>query len=380
MTKEKMSDSQLLESQEKYSKSIELKNLLELHKGERHIIAIQNFPDPDAISASVAHQMISARFDIQADIVYEGLISHQENLALVRLLEIDLIRYHEKMDLSVYKHSIFIDNQGTTSTLTPRLKNIGVKPLVIVDHHEKQGVIEAVFTDIRKINATATIYAEYIKEGLLTLDKSNSQHVKLATALMHGLRSETAGLIRAKEKDFLAAAFLSSYVEQPLLSEILNVKRSRRVIDVIKVALENRIVRDNFSIAGVGFLRYEDRDAIPQTADFLLSEENIHTAVVYGIVGKDGEREVIVGSLRTSKVTLNPDTFLKNAFGKDWQGNFYGGGKYEAGGFEIPIGFLSGSFDEEFMKMKWKVYDSQVKRCIFDEIGVEETDQPSLDE
>jgi nanoRNase/pAp phosphatase (c-di-AMP/oligoRNAs hydrolase) len=380
MAKEKMFESQLVEPLEINSKSAELRALLELHRGEKHIIAIQNFPDPDAISGAIAHQMISSEFGIQVDIVYEGLISHQENLALVRLLDIDLVRYHGKMDLSVYKYSIFIDNQGTTTSLTPRLKEAGVKPLAIVDHHEKQGIIEAIFTDIRKITATATIYAEYIKDGLLTLDKSNSQHVKLATALMHGLRSETAGLVRAKEKDFLAAAFLSSYVDQSLLFEILSVKRSRRVIDVIKLALEHRIVCHNFSIAGIGFLRYEDRDAIPQTADFLLSEENIHTAVVYGIVGKEGEREVIIGSLRTSKVTLNPDTFLKNAFGKDWQGNYYGGGKYEAGGFEIPIGFLSGSFDEEFMKMKWKVYDSQVKRRIFEEIGVEKIEQPSLDE
>lgn len=380
MAKEKMSESQFVELPEILSKSSELKALLEIHRGEKHIIAIQNFPDPDAISAAVAHQMICAEFGITADIAYEGLISHQENLALVRLLDIDLIRYHEHMDLSIYKYSVFIDNQGTTTTLMPRLKDAGVKPLIIVDHHEKQGVIEAIFTDIRRINATATIYSEYIKEGLLSLDKSNAQHVRLATALMHGLRSETAGLIRAKEKDYLAAAFLSPYVDQSLLSEILSVKRSRQVIDVIRLALENRIVRHNFSIAGIGFLRYEDRDAIPQTADFLLSEENIHTAVVYGIVGKEGEREVIIGSLRTSKVTLNPDTFLKNAFGKDWQGNYYGGGKYEAGGFEIPIGFLSGSFDEEFMKMKWKVYDTQVKRRIFEEIGVEKIDQPALDE
>ncbi|MBI4853905.1 MAG: bifunctional oligoribonuclease/PAP phosphatase NrnA [Acidobacteria bacterium] len=377
MAKEKLFETQQVEPLELPSKSTELRVLLELHRGERHIIAIQNFPDPDAISGAIAHQMISSEFGIQADIVYDGLVSHQENLALVRLLDIDLIRYHQKMDLSVYKHSIFIDTQGTTTTLTSKLKDVGVKPLAIVDHHEKQGIIESVFTDIRKINATATIYTEYIKEGLLTLDKSNAQHIRLATALMHGLRSETAGLIRAKEKDFLAAAFLSSYVDQSLLAEILSVKRSRRVIDVIRLALENRVVKYNFSIAGIGFLRYEDRDAIPQTADFLLTEENIHTAVVYGIIGKEGEREVIIGSLRTSKVTLTPDTFLKNAFGKDWQGNYYGGGKYEAGGFEIPIGFLSGNFDEDFMKMKWKVYDLQVKRHIFEEIGVENIDQPS---
>lgn len=357
---------------EPLSKSGELQHLLDSHRGERHIIALQNFPDPDAISSAMAHQLIAHQFGIESDIVYDGIISHQENVAMVRLLDIDLIAYHEKMDLSIYKHSIFIDNQGTTTTLTSKLREIGVKPLVIVDHHERQGIIEAVFTDIRKIGATATIYTQYLKEQLLVLDKSNLQHVRLATALVHGLRSETNGLIRAKEKDLQAAGFLSNYIDHSLLSEILNVKRSHRTIDIIKIALETRIIKHNFSIAGVGFLRYEDRDAIPQAADFLLTEENIHTAVVYGIVGKDTDREIIVGSLRTSKMTLNPDTFLKNAFGKNWQGNYYGGGKYEAGGFEIPIDFLSGTYEDDFMKMKWKVYDAQIKRHIFEEIGVKE--------
>ncbi|MCS6885237.1 MAG: bifunctional oligoribonuclease/PAP phosphatase NrnA [Acidobacteriota bacterium] len=360
-------------------KSEELSTLLHKHSGERHIVAIQNFPDPDAISSALAHQMISHEFGIETDIVYDGFISHQENLAMVRLLEIDLLRYHPKMDLSIYKHSIFIDNQGNTTTLTAKLREAGIKPLIIVDHHERQNILEAQFTDIRKVGATATIYTDYLRDGLLQLDKSRPAHTKLATALMHGLRSETAGLIRAREKDFLAAAYLSSYVDQPLLAEILNVKRSHRTIDIIKVALENRIIKQNFSVAGVGFLRYEDRDSIPQAADFLLSEENVHTAVVYGIVQKEGEREVIVGSLRTTKVTLNPDSFLKSALGKDWQGNYYGGGKYEAGGFEIPIGFLSGTYDEDFMKMKWKIYDSQVRRRLFEEIGVE-TERPIDDD
>jgi nanoRNase/pAp phosphatase (c-di-AMP/oligoRNAs hydrolase) len=382
MTKDsnsKLADFQLAEV-EPLTKSAELSALLDTHRGERHIIAIQNFPDPDAISSAVAHQMISSEFGIDCDIVYDGFISHQENLAMVRLLDIDLIRYDGNMDLSIYTHSIFIDNQGTTTTLTSRLREAGVKPLIIVDHHERQGVIDVAFIDLRKVGATATMYTEYIKDRLLMMDKSIPQHIRLATALMHGIRSETNGLVRAKEKDFMAAAYLSNFTDQALLSEILNVKRSRRAIDIIKVSLENRIIRHNYSIAGVGFIRYEDRDAIPQAADFLLTEENIHTAVVYGIVGKEGEREVIVGSLRTTKMTLNPDLFLKSAFGKDWLGNYYGGGKYEAGGFEIPIGFLSGSYDEDFMKMKWKVYDSQVKRRILEEIGVEDVDQAALGE
>lgn len=356
---------------EKMSSAKELMDLLAQHRGERHIVAIQNFPDPDAIASALAHQMLSAEFGITVDIVYDGFISHQENLALVQLLHIELLDYDENLDLGQYQASVFVDNQGTTTGLTGKLKEAGVKPLVIVDHHERQGIIEAPFTDLRKVGATATIYTEYLKDSPIAFEKSNPQHVRLATALMHAVRSETNGMIRARDADFWAAGYLSNFVDQSLLSAILNVKRSKRVIDVIKAALESRIVRDNYSIAGVGYVRYEDRDAIPQAADFLLTEENIHTAVVYGIITKEGEREVIIGSLRTSKVTLNPDTFLKSALGKDTQGNFYGGGKYEAGGFEIPIGFLSGTYDDEFMRAKWKIYDSMVKRKLFEKIGVE---------
>jgi nanoRNase/pAp phosphatase (c-di-AMP/oligoRNAs hydrolase) len=114
----------------------------------------------------------------------------------------------------------------------------------------------------------------------------------------------------------------------------------------------------------VGYLRYEDRDAIPQAADFLVTEENVHTAVVYGIVhDEDEEIEVVIGSLRTSKLTLDPDEFLKEALGQDGQGRFYGGGRNMAGGFEIPIGFLSGANDNaEYTKLKWEVFDSQIKQ------------------
>src|SRR5206468_1605401 len=34
----------------------EMAQLLEAHRGERHIIVLQNYPDPDAISSAFAHQ------------------------------------------------------------------------------------------------------------------------------------------------------------------------------------------------------------------------------------------------------------------------------------------------------------------------------------
>ena len=88
-------------------------------------------------------------------------------------------------------------------------------------------------------------------------------------------------------------------------------------MDIIHRALASRTIVANFSIAGVGYLRGENRDAIPQTADFLASEENVHTAIVYGIVSDDNGGEKMIGSLRTSKLVLDPDQFIKDVFGKD---------------------------------------------------------------
>lgn len=351
------------------SRARQLAELLERHRGERHAIVLQDYPDPDAMSSGLAHRMICAKWDIEVDLLYEGRVSHQENLALLQLLEVPLVRATDEMDLREYQHSVFVDNQGTTSGLTSRFAKMGVKPLIIVDHHEPQGVIKAEFEDIRKIGATATIYTEYIRNGLLTLNRTNPHHVRLATALMHGLRSETDGLIQANLEDMQAATYLHPFMDPSLLKEILHTKRSKRVMEMIRDALANRVVVESYSISGIGYLREEDRDGIPQAADFLMTEENVHTAIVYGIVMKEGA-ESVHGSMRTTKLTLDVDTFLKDTLGGSTPGHYYGGGRRGAGGFEIPVGFLSGQFDETTMASKWRIFEETIKGRIMEKVGI----------
>jgi nanoRNase/pAp phosphatase (c-di-AMP/oligoRNAs hydrolase) len=346
-----------------------LRQTLDKHRGENQIVVIQDFPDPDALSSAWAYQLIAQQYEIQCDIAYAGTLSHQENIALVKLTELPAKRWGvqtlKDRDLSVYKGCVLVDSQGNTSQLIPLVKQANIPIVVVIDHHSKQGEIEAEFVDLRpQIRATATILTQYIQAGLLTFNSSNKTHVKCATALMHGVRSDTNGLLQAQEEDLLAAAYLTRFYDCQLLSAVLQSARSRRVMDVIERSLKNRKIKNNFSIAGVGYLRYDDRDAIPQAADFLVTEENVHTAVVYGIVhDEDNEIEVVIGSLRTNKLTLDPDEFLKEALGQDGQGRFYGGGRNMAGGFEIPVGFLSGSNDNaEYTKLKWEVFDNQIKQ------------------
>lgn len=357
-------------------KARQFRNFLRAHRDERHCVALQDYPDPDAIAGAFAYRLLAGAFDIDVDILYEGRISHQENLALVHLLDIELTRVTDSLPLDQYDGAVFIDNQGTTTRLTDRLHKAGVPSRAIIDHHAPQGLLEAEYTDIRPIGAAATIFTDYLQSGeLITLDETSRLHTELATALVHALRSETNGFIRAGPEEYAAGAYLSRFADQELLGSILRVQRSKGTMDVIRIALTDRLVMGGWSIAGVGYLRHADRDAIPQATDFLQTEENVHTAVVYGILVGEGDREVVVGSVRTSKVTLDVDQFLKAALGSDSRGRYYGGGRSRAGGFEIPVGFLEGAADADHMKQKWETFNLAIRKKLLRAAGLEDAEE-----
>ena len=357
---------------------VEFKKILEKSRGQRHLVVIQNYPDPDAISTGFAHKLIAQSYGIEVDILYAGHISHPENIALVKLLDIDLKKFDVNFDFSAYQGSIFVDNQGTTAgSIVDGLKESKIPELMVIDHHELQDRLSPEFKDIRKVGATATIYADYFEKGIIKLEKSIKEHVMVSTALMHGIKTDTVGFVTAGPEDFKSASFLSKFVDSDLLAAITSQARSKQTMEIIQKSLMYRGIHEGFSIAGIGYLRSEDRDAIPQAADFLLTEENVHTAIVYGVIStgvQDGES--LIGSMRTSKITVDPDQFLKEVFVKDpISGRHFGGGKKTAGGFEMPIGFLSGGDDQNFKEMKWKVFNAQILQKVMTKIGVKPPDK-----
>jgi nanoRNase/pAp phosphatase (c-di-AMP/oligoRNAs hydrolase) len=178
-----------------------VRRLLETHRGDRQLVLMQDFPDPDALSAAWAYKLIAANYKIECDIVYAGTLSHQENIALVRLTGLPARRWIAAVDnpnLPNYQGLVLVDNQGTTSQLYKHLRAAGLPLVLVIDHHAPQSKLDAEFIDLRPhIRATATILTQYLQQGLLTLDRNNSKHTKCATALMHGLRADTNQLMHA---------------------------------------------------------------------------------------------------------------------------------------------------------------------------------------
>ena len=102
-------------------KSEELQKTLLAHRHDRQLVILQDFPDPDALSCAWAYQLIAQQYDIKCEIIYAGALSHQENIALVRLTNLPIQRWTPQTlktkDLSSYQGFVLIDNQGTTSQL-----------------------------------------------------------------------------------------------------------------------------------------------------------------------------------------------------------------------------------------------------------------------
>jgi nanoRNase/pAp phosphatase (c-di-AMP/oligoRNAs hydrolase) len=327
------------------SKGAELAAVLDRHRGERLLVLLLGYPDPDNIASGLALQSLAKEHGIDSRLLCFNEVSHQENQALVTKLELDLWLYDNRCDLEPYALYAFVDSARTENPIQEWLAKKHF--LAFIDHHRKSGEIPAEFVDVREeAGSTAGIFAEYLRaahpEGL---NPNNPEHVKLATALMHGIRSDTRLLREASQSDFLGAAYLLPAVDQALLRQISAQSLSPAVMDMIQAALERRRIYDNFLVTDVGFVRKEHRDGIPQAADFLLTRAGIDTVLVFGIV--DGK--VVEGSLRTRSDTVNPDAFLKKAFGIDEErGAPFGGGNIRnKGAFQIPIGFLAQHKDRD---------------------------------
>jgi nanoRNase/pAp phosphatase (c-di-AMP/oligoRNAs hydrolase) len=335
---------------------------LRANEGKRICVAIRGYPDPDSIASAWAHRRIAEKVGSVCDVVHFDPVSRPENRAMVNLLELKIKRIADPSELTAYAAYCLVD--ANEARLPPGSPPIPC--LTVVDHHRPtehpQG---ARFVDIREdVGATSTIYAEYLRLGPIGFPQDRKKARALATALAYGIRSDTDDLVRATPDDLDALASVQPLVDPELLASLAHASMTPRTMEIIETALASGVVEGTFVFAGVGHVRDDDRDAIGQTADFLLRREGIATAIVYGIVGGD----TIDGSLRTHSPSLDPDLWLKETFGRDPQtGRPYGGGRRDAGGFQIPMGILAQCSDRDLL---WKVASVTIEELIRARLGV----------
>lgn len=331
-------------------------------KGKRLLIPLRGHPDPDGIASAIAQAHLAARLGVeQTTIGYCHELSHRENRALVKLLGLELRKIKSVKEVGQVDFISLVD----AYELDPDLADTdGIEVLTIVDHHRCNTPPKGRFVDLRQdVGATATIFVEYLQE-LAPLDPEAEEDRRIATALMHGLATDTDDFQLARGTDFRAAAQIAEVLDRDLLADLSRRLIAPSAMDVIARALSALVVRRNFAMAGVGFVPEGERDTIAQAADFLIRREDIDTVVVYGVVGE----RYIEGSLRTHSPSVDPAAWLEQAFGYDDKGRAYGGGRRDKGGFRIPIGFLGRSTDRQQL---WTLVEHAARTALLKMVGDE---------
>ncbi|MFB6160856.1 MAG: DHH family phosphoesterase [Haloferacaceae archaeon] len=285
------------------------------------VVAHDN-PDPDAIGSALALVALAERMGVEAVPCYGGEITHQENRALVNLLDIDLRQLAEG-DLDSFGGVALVDHSrpGVNDSLA---RDTQVD--VVVDHHPPREPVEARFVDVRaEAGATSTLLAEYFEAFGAEPDAT------VATALLFGIRVDTRDFTReAAERDFEAAAYLYPHVDASVLERVESPSMSPEVLDTLAAAIRNRDVRGEALATGVG--RIGEKDALAQAADYLLGMAGVNVVIVYGFL--DGTVHVS-GRARGSSVDLGET--VRDAFGAIGSA----GGHADMAGAQIPLGILA---------------------------------------
>ncbi len=289
------------------------------------VVAHDN-PDPDAIASAVGLVQIAESVGVPANAFYFGDISHQENRALVNLLELSLYPVEtDSFDPDEYGTIALVDHAqpGVNDSLPPDTE-VGI----VVDHHPPRMPIDETdrYVDIRPtVGSTSTIITEYFRRLGIPIGE------RLSTALLYGIQTDTKGFTRAvSAADFEAASTLSVTANSDDLKRIESPSVSGSVVDTLSTAIQRRDVRGSTLTTCVG--RITDRDALAQTADDLLDMEGITTVVVYGYTD-----ETIYVSGRTRGTAVDLGEVLRQALDRIGSA----GGHANMAGAQLPLGILS---------------------------------------
>lgn len=305
-------------------------------KTDSLLIVMHDNPDPDAMASAAALQVIAQNMGLKTTIVYGGEITHHENRAFVNLLGLDMRRVSPgSYEIKRYSAIALVDCQpnGNLSILDDEdLKKIEI----LVDHHQllqnlEEKLPKNAFFDIRpEVNATSSIMVEYLKHLNMEINEL------LGTSLFYGIYIDTKKFSKLNHTDLEALAFLAGKVDYDILEKIESPDISTETAEVLARAILNRKMYKNIVISNVGFIT--NRDAIPESADFLLRLEGVNTVLVFGIV--DDRIEI---SARTRDVRVNVGKVLKEAFGDIGSG----GGHPQSGGARISLGIFKLAKDKD---------------------------------
>lgn len=247
--------------------------------GSEDSLAIIIDPDPDAIASAMALRRIFWRRVRRTEIFHINPIRRPDNLAMVRLLRIELTRI-EELERGLFTKWAVVDSQPSHHK-----EFAGINFDIIIDHHPISPGSSAKFVDVRDhYGATSTIMTEYLKAAKIR------PSTRLSTALFYGIKTDTGDFVRASVvSDFNAFRRLYPFVNMNIIKKIESSEMSKDSIDAFRSALER--VRFLKGIAYVHMGMVESPDLLVILADFFMRFEEATWSIASGFHG--GELVII---------------------------------------------------------------------------------------
>jgi nanoRNase/pAp phosphatase (c-di-AMP/oligoRNAs hydrolase) len=276
--------------------SEKLHNLLGLFSREDRLLILIN-ADPDAMASAMALKRLLWRRVASVSISHVNTISRPDNLAMIRLLKVDLMPV-ENVDHRQFTRFALVDSQPS--------HHDGFADIdfdIIIDHHpETDG--KAPFMDIRpQYGATSTIMTQYLRAARI------KPSAKLATGLFYGIKTDTSNFERkAIMEDVNAFQFLFRYVNVHTARKIEQAEITVGSLKFYRKALAELRVRKQRVRVHLGPVT--NPDVCVSIADFLMKIHDIAWAVVSATYG--GRLVIIV---RNDGLRKDAGRLLAKAFG-----------------------------------------------------------------
>ena len=299
-----------------------------LSKESKVAIFCHDNPDPDALASALAMEAVCTSLGHIPTIYHGGLIEHQQNQAMVRLLGISLRRIILDWELDDVLNEA--DCIVTVDFHQPGANNVLPEecvPHIIIDHHASDKPVSADVAFLRpEYSATSSLIAN------LLMNMSVDMTPRLATALSFGIRTDTLSFTRSfNPVDLRALMWLNTWVDSELLGSIEAPLKSQDTLDTFAQALANKKHDGTLILAPISSLK--SRDDLSQVADFLFATKGTEVVVVYGI-----QRNKVLLSARSRRNNLHLGLVLSKHFTDGQAGGHKGlaGGQilFETLGFE----------------------------------------------
>lgn len=272
--------------------------LLELISSD-DVVAIFISVDPDAVASALALRRILWRRVKKTIVTHVNPIKRADNLALIRLLKVELKKLKD-VDRSEISKWAIVDSQPHHAE---ECSDIDFN--IVIDHHRIGEGLTAEFIDIQEdYGAVSTMMTEYLKAGDI------KPSPRLATALFLGIKNDTQNFVRTTiSNDLNAFRYLYRFANMNVVKKIEASEMTRSTLKSFQKAMERvKIIRD---IAYVDMGKVPDSDTLVIIADFFLKLAEVSWTFVSGRI-----REDLVIIIRNVGFKRDAGKAAKELFGK----------------------------------------------------------------